>query len=86
MSVYIGWKQRVLVFSVKLSKANPVSTWIGECLTLLGVVDFSTFSVPVLFLFLIFFSSFCHSAISLFAFVLQTPFPILWHVSDMSLL
>ena len=41
MSVYIGWKQRVLVFSVKLSNANPVTTWIGERLTLLGVVDFS---------------------------------------------
>ena len=41
MSVYIGWKQRVLVLSVKLSNANPVSTWISERLTLLGVVDFS---------------------------------------------
>ena len=51
MSVYIGWKQRVLVFSVKLSNANPVSTWIGERLTLLGVVDFScsadAFSYPM---------------------------------------
>ena len=86
MSVYIRWKQRVLVFSVKLSNANPVSTCIGERLTLLDVVDFSCiffffffffFFVRVLFLFLIFFSFFCHSAISLFAFVLQTPFSIL---------
>ena len=80
MSVYIGLKQRVLIFSVKLSNANPVRTWIGERLTLLGVVDFSRFFpffVSVLFLFLIFFSSFCHSAINLFAFVLQTPSPIL---------
>ena len=81
MSVYIGWKQSVLVFSVKLSNSNPVSTWIGKRLTLLGVVDFScifvSFSVPVLFFIFFFFSSFCHSSISLFAFVLQTPFPIL---------
>ena len=58
MSVYIGWKQRVIVFSVKLSNANPVSTWIGERLTLLGVVDFSCiffFFVPVLFLLFDFF-------------------------------
>ena len=84
MSVYIGWKQRILVFSVKLSNANPVSTWIGERLTLLAVVDFSCIfyfffflSAPVLFLFLIFFLILCHSAISMLAFVLQTPFPIL---------
>ena len=55
MSVYIGRKQRVLVFSVNLSNANPVSTWIGERLSLMGVVDFSciffSFSVPGLFLF-----------------------------------
>ena len=54
MSVYIGWKQRVLVFSVKLSNANPVSTWIGERLTLLAVVDFSCIFY---FYFLIFFGS-----------------------------
>ena len=81
MSVYTGLKQRVLVFPVKLSNDNPVRTWIGKRLTLLGVVDFSCiffpFSASVLFLFLIFFSSFCHSAINLFAFVLQTPSPIL---------
>ena len=41
MSIYIGLKQRVLVFSVKLSNDNPVSTWIGERPTRLGVVDFS---------------------------------------------
>ena len=80
-----------MVFSVKLSNTNPVSAWIGERLTLPGVVDFSCIlfscSVPVLFLFLIFyFSSFCHSAIILFAFVLLTPFPILRHVSDKILL
>ena len=48
-----------MVFSVKLSNTNPVSAWIGERLTLPGVVDFSCilFScfVPVLFLFLIFY-------------------------------
>ena len=78
--------------SVKLSNANPVSTWISECLTQLGVVDilciffFFFCACSVFFFFFFFFSSFCHSAISLFVFVLQTPFPILWHVSDMSLL
>ena len=87
MSVYIRWKQRVLVFSVKLSNANPVSTCIGERLTLLDVVDFSCvfffffffffFCACSVFVFDFFFSSFCHSAISLFAFVLQTPFSIL---------
>ena len=48
-----------MVFSVKLSNANPVSAWIGERLTLPGVVDFSCIlfscSVPVLFFFFFFF-------------------------------
>ena len=79
-----------MVFSVKLSNANPVSAWIGECLTLMGVVDFSCifffFCACSVSVFDIFFSSFCHSAIILFAFVLLTPFPILRHVSDKILL
>ena len=40
LSVSIGWKQRALVFSMKLSNANSVSTWIGVRLTLPGAVDF----------------------------------------------
>ena len=50
MSVRVGWKQRALVFSVKLSNANPVSTWIDERLTLPSTADFSCF-----FLFFVFF-------------------------------
>ena len=61
MSVYIGLKQRVLVFSVKLSNANSVRTWIGERLTLLGVVDFSR-----VFLF----SFFCVCSVFVFDFFL----------------
>ena len=60
MSVYIGWKQRVLVYSVKLSDANPVSTWIGERLARLGVVDF----------WFIFFFFFCACSFFVFDFFL----------------
>ena len=69
--------QRNLVFSMKLSNANPVSAWVGERLTVSGAVDFScicffsSFSVSAHFLI---FSSFI--AIILFAYVLQTPFPM----------
>ena len=35
--------QRNLVFSMKLSNANPVSAWMGERLTLPGAVDFNVF-------------------------------------------
>ena len=55
MSVRVGWKQRALVFSVKLSNANPVSTWIGERLTLPSTADISCLFVFVFFfLFLVF--------------------------------
>ena len=40
MSVRIGWKQRAVVILMKLSNANPVSTWMGERLTLPGAVDY----------------------------------------------
>ena len=43
---------RALVFSVKLSNANPVSAWIGERLTLPSTADFSCFFV----FFVLFFS------------------------------
>ena len=62
MSVRIEWKQRNLVFSMKLSNANPVSAWIGERLTIPGAVDFS-----FIFFFLLLlsvpapFSLVCHS-------------------------
>ena len=43
---------------MKLSNANPVSTWMGERLTLPGAVDFLcicfSFSVPALFFFFFF--------------------------------
>ena len=68
MSVYIEWKQRVLVFSVKLSNANPVSTWIGERLTLLGVVELSC----------IFFFFFC----ACYVFVFDFSFLILLSLSS----
>ena len=51
MSVRVGWKQRALVFSVKLSNANPVSTWIGERLTLPSTADISCLFVFCLFVF-----------------------------------
>ena len=41
MSVHTGWNQRAFIFSMKLSKANPGSTWMGERLTGPGIVDFS---------------------------------------------
>ena len=68
--------QRNLVFSMKLSNANPVSAWMGERLTLPGAVDFSciffsSFSVPAPFFIILSFI-----AIVLFAYVLQTPFPM----------
>ena len=49
--------------SIKLSIANPVSTWIGERLTLPAAVDFSrSFFPPIFFFFFFFFwSLFCHS-------------------------
>ena len=77
MSVRIEWKQRNLVFSMKLSNANPVSAWMGERLTLPGAVDFSC----IFFLLLLsvpapFFISLSFIAITLFAYVLQTPFPM----------
>ena len=76
MSVRVGWKQRALVFSVKLSNANPVSTWIGELLTLPSTADISCifvlfFSLPTHF-FIVILSLI---AIILFACALQTPFP-----------
>ena len=52
MSVRVGWTQRALLFSVKLSNANPVSTWLGERLTLPSTADFSCF-------FFFFFFFFC---------------------------
>ena len=69
--------QRNLIFSMKLSNANPVSAWMGERLTLPCAVDFSCifflfcFSVPAPFFILLSFI-----AIILFAYVLQTPFPM----------
>ena len=53
--------QRNLVFSMKLSNANPVRAWMGERLTLPGAVDFSCIFFFLLFLFLLLFSLFCHS-------------------------
>ena len=88
MSVRVGWKQRALVFSVKLSNANPVSTWIGERLTLPSTADFSCFFVFFCFFFLFCFLCFFFFlpthffivilsliAIILFACALQKPFP-----------
>ena len=49
--------QRNLVFSMKLSNANPVSAWMGERLTLPGAVDFSCIFF-LLFLCLLLFSLF----------------------------
>ena len=69
--------QRHLVFSMKLSNANPVSAWMGERLTLPGAVDFSciffssSFSVPAHFFIILSFI-----AIILFVYVLQTPLPM----------
>ena len=68
--------QRNLVFSMKLSNANPVSASMVELLTLPGAIDFScifssSFSVPAPFFIILSFI-----AIDLFAYVLQTPFPM----------
>ena len=54
MFVRIGWKQRTLDFSMKLSNANPASSWMGERLTLPGAVEFSR--IFFLFLLLLFLS------------------------------
>ena len=53
--------QRNLIFSMKLSNANPVSAWMGERLTLPGAVDFSCILFFFFFLCLLLFSFFCHS-------------------------
>ena len=58
MSVRVGWKQRALVFSVKLSNANPVSTWIGERLTLPSTADISCLFVWFFFVVFFFFCFF----------------------------
>ena len=79
MSVRVGWKQRALVFSVKLSNANPVNTWIGERLTLPSTADFSCFFVFFFVVFPAYSLSFVVIlsliAIILFPCALQTPFP-----------
>ena len=69
MSVRVGWKQRALVFSVKLSNANPVSTWIGERLTLPSTADISCLFVCVFF-FCCFFFVFFFFVFLLFFFLL----------------
>ena len=70
--------QRNLVFSMKLCNANPVSAWMGDRLTLPGAVDFSC-----ILLFFFCSCSFFHYFVIhsnniyiLFAYVLQTPFPL----------
>ena len=50
--------ERNLVFSMKLSNANPVSAWVGERLTLSGAVDFSCIFFLLLFLCLLIVSLF----------------------------
>ena len=53
--------QRNLVFSMKLSNANPISAWMGERLTLPGAVDFSCIFVSSFTVSAPFLSLFCHS-------------------------
>ena len=55
MSVRVGLKQRALIFSVKLSNANPVSTWISERLTLPSTADIPCFLCVCFFFFFFFF-------------------------------
>ena len=55
MSVCIGWKQRALVFSMKLSNANPVSTWMVDILTQQCSVEYSCFFFIYLFIYFILF-------------------------------
>ena len=69
MSVRVGWKQRALVFSVKLSNANPVSAWIGEHLTLPDAVDFSCLFLPCLLVFFFFFFVFFFFCFFFFVFL-----------------
>ena len=43
--------QRNLIFSMKLSNANPVSAWMGERLTPAGAVEFSCIFILFIFFF-----------------------------------
>ena len=70
MSVCIVWKQRALLFSMKLSNANPVSTWMGDSLTQQCSVECSCIFylfiyfiviIIIIILCLFFSSSLCHS-------------------------
>ena len=49
--------QRNLIFSMKLSNANPVSAWMGERLTPAGAVEFSCIFTLFYFFLIYFFSS-----------------------------
>ena len=54
MSVCIGWKERALVFSMKLSNANPISTWMGDILTQQCSVECSCIFYLFIYLFILF--------------------------------
>ena len=73
-SVRVGWKQRALVFSVKVSNANPVSTWISERLTLPSTVYCRLFIFFFFFVFFFFFFFFLFLFVILFFFPAYTHF------------
>ena len=59
MCVRIGWKQRALVLSLKLSNTNSVSTWMGEILTQQCSVECSCI-ITIIIYFILFFDLFIH--------------------------